>query len=455
MSRARPLARLQPGRLLAALVATALAGCATKDDVALSKTELAEIPKIPVPPEHGPKLASIADLTPVYERPAANAKRLGYLHAGARVARAEQAYTRDGCPDGWFPVRPAGFVCATGSATVDLNHPTLAAMAIQPLLDQALPYTYARTTSETALYERDIGHDGAVREVGKLKKRAGMAVVGSWTAAVADGKSERLALLTSGKFVKAADLEAAKPGQFAGVALGAKQELPLAFVVKRGVRLWKLEGDEARQDRELEVHEHLPLTGKFRTVHGDKFWATEKERWVRHKDATVVLARSAFPDFATDGQKWLDVSTVMGTLVAYEGKKPFFVTLVSVARNPATAAPEAALDDTPPSPAAPAGLGTFEVVAKHVTLVGADPFTPRENFQVYDVPWALELSSGRLIYGAYWHERFGVEHGPGSVELAPADAVRLFQWATPSVPDGWHGTSTPGNDPKTLVVLRK
>lgn len=454
MSRARPFARLHAGSLGVACVASALAGCATKDDVALSKTELAEIPKVPVPPEHGPKLASIADLTPVYERPATNAKRLGYLHAGGRVARADQPYSREGCQDGWYPVRPAGFVCATGSATVDLNHPTLAAMAIQPLLDQALPYTYARTIGDTPLFERDIGREGAVREVGKLKRRAGMAIVGSWSAQIPGGSNERLALLTSGKFVKASDLEAAKPSQFAGVALGEKQELPLAFVVKRGIRSWKLEDEDVRQDRELEVHEQVPLTGKFRTVHGEKFWASEKDRWVRHKDVTVVLPRNTFPDFAKDGQKWIDVSTVMGTLVAYEGKKPFFVTLVSVTRNPSSA--ETAADDSPQlPPAAPAGLGTFEIVAKHVTLVGTDPFAARESYQLYDVPWALELSSGRLVYGAYWHDRFGVEHGPGNVELAPADAVRLFQWATPSVPDGWHATSTPGSEPKTLVVLRK
>jgi hypothetical protein len=431
-------------------------GCATKDDVALSKTDLQEVPKVPVPSEHGPKLAPIADLTPVYERPSSNAKRLGYLHAGGRVARAEQPYTREGCQDGWYPVRPTGFVCATGGATVDLNHPTLAAMAIQPLLDQPLPYTYARTIADTPLFERDNGHDGAVREVGKLKRRAGMAVVGSWSALVPGGKSERLALLTSGKFVKASDLEAAKPSTFQGVALDGKHDLPLAFVVKRGVRLWKLEGDDARQDRELEVHEQLPLTGKFRTAHGEKFWATENERWVRNKDATVVQARNTFPEFVKDGQKWLDVSVVMGTLVAYEGKKPFFVTLVSVARNatpPAEA--ETGADEVPPGAPQPSGLGTFEVRAKHVTLVGADPFAQRESFQVYDVPWALELASGRLAYGAYWHDRFGVERGPGGIELAPADAVRLFHWVTPNVPDGWHATSTPGSEPKTLVVVRK
>src|ERR1051325_1540741 len=143
---------VRPYALGTALLAALAGGCANKDDFALSKqqTPSTEIPKVPVPAENGPKLASIADLTSVLERPALGARAIGYLHAGDRVARAAEPYSREGCVDGWFPVRPVGFVCASGGATVDLTHPTLAAMAIQPLLDQALPYAYARTVGDTS-----------------------------------------------------------------------------------------------------------------------------------------------------------------------------------------------------------------------------------------------------------------------------------------------------------------
>jgi hypothetical protein len=447
---------------LALLACVGAGACANANDpgVALTKATAIEIPKVPVPSEHGPKLASVADLTPVLDRPGAGAKKLGYLHAGSRVARADQPYSREGCADGWFPVRPAGFVCAGGGATLDLKHPTLAAMAIQPLFDQPLPYTYARAIADTSLFERRAGQDGQVQEVGKLKKRAGMAVVGSWSAEIPGGGTERLALLTSGKFVKAADLEAAAPSDFAGVELDGKGGLPVAFVVKRGVRSFKLDGEDAKVADDLAVHAKLSLSGRFRSAHGEKFWSLERDKWVRNKDVTVVQARSTFPDFAVEGQKWLDVSVVMGTLVAYEGKRPFFVTLLSVGRSLESAKPAepAAADngEVPviSAPTAAWGLGTFEVRAKHVTLVGADAFVAREGFQLLDLPWAFELSSGRLGYAAYWHDRFGVERGPGALELSPADAVRLWQWITPSVPEGWHGREN-ANEPKTLVVLRK
>jgi hypothetical protein len=451
------LRSLRAARPEVALALFALLGmaCANRSDVALSKQHATstEIPKVPVPPENGPKLAAIADMTSVLERPALGARAVGYLHAGDRVARAAEPYSREGCADGWYPVRPVGFVCASGGATVDLSHPTLAAMAIQPLLDQALPYTYARTVTETALFERDGAHEGTVKEIGKLKRHAGFAVVGSWNAALLGNAPERLALLTSGKFVKASDLEAAPNIEFHGVELGEKQTLPIAFVVKHGVRDFKLDGEDAEQGKDVEVHTKLDLTGKFRTAHGEKFWATAGGRWVRHKDVTTILPRNVFPDFAVDGQKWLDVSVVMGTLVAYEGRRPFFATLLSIGRETPAAAEPTGEVAAPPTTAF--GLGTFEVRAKHITLVGADPFASHEAFQVYDIPWVFELSSGRLGYGAYWHERFGVEHGPGALQLSPADAARLFQWITPSVPDGWHAVSTAHGEPKTMVVIRK
>jgi hypothetical protein len=463
------MTRAYPGYHRAAGVvalASAVAGCTGKAPPALSKPDHHEIPNVPVPPEHGPRLASIADRTAVKQRPDIAAAEIGYLHAGGRIARAEQPYTKSGCDGGWYPVRPAGFVCAGNGATTDLSHPTLAAMAIQPLLDQPLPYTYARTRTSTPIYERDPSRASAVREVGRLKRRAGMAVVGSWTATIPEGASERLALLTNGKFVKAADLEALESSSFSGVELSKERTLPVAFVVKRGVRAWKMGDAEPAKTDELDYHQALDLTGRFRTVKGEKFWATKDDRWVRHRDVTVVLDRHRFPDFVQEGQKWVDVSVITGTLVAYEGKRPFFASLVSVARGPETLAEAplsaesalaGALPETPKpkTGADPFALGAFEVVAKHVTWVGADPYAAGEGQELLDLPWVLELASGRSVYGAYHHDRFGIDHGPGAVQLSPRDAVRLFQWVTPSLPESWHSKRRDEKDEKTWFVLRK
>ena len=237
--------------------------------------------------------------------------------------------------------------------------------------------------------------------------------------------------------------------------------------MKRGVRSWKLEGSEAKKGVLLDYHARLALTGRFRTVEGEKYWATTDGNWIRHKDATVLLPRSKFPDFVKDGVKWIDVSIITGTLIAYEGKRAILATLASVARpiesDPALAANAGGAEVIPASlpagTAAPASgalaRGTFEVSAKHVTLVGANPRESGESYELYDLPWVMELSSGRKLFGAYWHDRMGIEHGTGSVELAPVDAQRLFAWATPSLPSGFHAYSPrKPSEGATYVVIR-
>ncbi len=395
-------------------------------------------------PENGPKLGAVADVTYVFAEPKSGAEKVGYLHAGALVPRSEESIKNDGCKAGWYKVRPRGYVCTDKSATTNLKHPTLAAMALPPDLGKPLPYTYARTTNVTSLFERKSGD--AVEQTGRLAKSAGMAIVGSWTAPDESKEPQRLGLLMNGQFVRAEDLRAAEASSFEGTALGPESELPLGFVVKRGIRTWKLEGGTPEADEYLEYHQKLVLTGRFRTLGEERFWALSDGAWVRHRDVTVVRERNDFPDFVKEGQRWIDISIITGTAVLYVGKKPVYATLVSVGRD--------RVGD--PKETASTELGTFEVVAKHVTMREKNPKERKDSYAVYDVPWVLELSNGQLVGGAFWHDRFGIEDTDGDVQLSPKDAQYLFKWATPEVPSGWHSVRGDKNAPeKTLVNVRK
>lgn len=435
------------GALLAAVVAGGL-GCQDgAEPPALSLSGV--VRNAPVPPENGPQLGVVSELIQVREHTDPRAPSVGVLRAGARVARSAEPLSRHGCAGGWYAIRPMGFVCVGVEATLDLKHPTLAAMALAPNREAVLPYTYARTKVETPLLERVSGSDDAVREVAKVRRRAGMAVVGSWRAKETNGAEARLALLTDGHFVRASDLEAAKPSDFAGVELGKEAELPLAFVVKRGVRSFRMSGGEAEKGDLAEYHSALPLTGRFRTLGAAKYWAYPgrgEELWVRHQDVTVVQKRTAFPDFVQDGTRWVDVSVTTGTLVLYEGRRATFATLLSVARE---------LPETEPSSAGVRALptGVFTLRSKALTFSGTSTVFG-EPFEVADAPWVLELDSGQLVHGAYWHDRFGIEHGAGSLALSPRDAARLFRFAGPDLPLGWHALSVPVSQ-ATRFVLRK
>ena len=61
------------------------------------------------------------------------------------------------------------------------------------------------------------------------------------------------------------------------------------------------------------------------------------------------------------------------------------------------------------------------------------PLPNLSSRQVYDlpgVPWNLYFTSGgAVIHGAYWHTSFGTPYSHGCVNLLPADARKIYDWA--------------------------
>jgi lipoprotein-anchoring transpeptidase ErfK/SrfK len=98
---------------------------------------------VPVPPADGPQLAPIVMQAPVYAKPDPKAEVVGYLRLGAKVARSAAPVTKDGCPEGWYAVRPLGFVCAGTNATTKLDHPLVRAISVEPDRRKPMPYPYA------------------------------------------------------------------------------------------------------------------------------------------------------------------------------------------------------------------------------------------------------------------------------------------------------------------------
>lgn len=384
-------------------------------------------------------LGALSDETPIYAAASTKAPRIGLLRAGTKIARSARAHENDQCIEGWYQVAPRGYVCTEKSATIDMQHPTLLAMSLEPKLGGELPYVYARTTKVTALLSNN-GQKGVALS-GRLAKSTVLAVVGSWTAPDESNEPQRLGLKLDGRFVRADHLEPARPSEFRGVEVTGESSFPLGYVVRSGVREFQIEGGTATRQGPLAFHQKLDLTGRFRTVEDQKYFALSDGNWVRHKDVTMVMARHEMPEFATEGTRWLDVSIVTGTLVAYEGKKPVYATLVSVGRD--------RLGD--PETTASTVQGTFRIVRKVVTR----RTEPEGDDVLHDAPWAMLLESGQWLVATPRHDRFGVENTDGDIEVSPADGARLFAFATPELPKGWYGVELGEGEAATLVNVRK
>ena len=167
-------------------------------------------------------------------------------------------------------------------------------------------------------------------------------------------------------------------------------------------------------------------------------------RWVRGKDVRrpTLAAPPSEVDVAR-GERWIDVELATQTLVAYEGARPVFATLVSSGKGRPGSG-----NDTP--------AGTFRVWAKldtshmdNLEQEGANRYYRMEN-----VPWVQYFSKGVGLHGAYWHRSFGNVRSHGCVNLAPLDAQRLFSFTSPRLPAGWTAVLPSEGERGSVVRVR-
>jgi hypothetical protein len=287
-------------------------------------------------------------------------------------------------------------------------------------------------------------------KAGALRKGSGLAIAGSFLSASAGvaGSAEpsqrRFGVTVDGRIVPIDRLKPTLGSVWHGIELD-KTSLPVAFIHKLGVHTYALQkGKAVKHDDDLERRTIVPLSNKFRTVDGVRFEETRDGEWLRAQDIVTIVKRHKFPDFAKGTQKWLDVSIANQTLTAYEGTKPIFATLISTGRDQ--------LKD--PAISASTARGTFRILSKHVTRA-RDAREVQGSYDVNDAPWVMEFEPGFALTGMYWGgEVVGEANGFHDIGLTPLDARRLFGWADPQLPEGWHAVYEGMGGESTIVYVR-
>ncbi|MEM9462667.1 MAG: L,D-transpeptidase [Myxococcota bacterium] len=172
-----------------------------------------------------------------------------------------------------------------------------------------------------------------------------------------------------------------------------------------------------------------------------QYMRTAEDKFVRVSDLRLATAQ-ARPEGVGEDERWIDVDLKQQLLVAYEGDRPVFTTLVSSGRKGTTEEPF----DTP--------TGTFRVQTKHVSSSMDGNTASDGNYSIQDVPWAIFFDGNYALHGAFWHSGFGGRRSHGCINLAPGDARWLFWWVLPELPKGWHGAAAHEGASGTTVVVR-
>jgi hypothetical protein len=205
-------------------------------------------------------------------------------------------------------------------------------------------------------------------------------------------------------------------------------DFPFALVRREGAAAYTLKKGKLVKAKDLFRRAAIKLSGHQRFVDKRLYFETADGLWVSDHFVSRLDPAKRMPKWGNDGERWMDVSIAKQTLVAYEGTKPVFATVVSTG--------EAGLED--PEKTKSTKRGIFRVHTKHLTTT-MDSNVVGEEFELQDIPYVQYFENGYALHAAYWHDDFGTPRSHGCINLSPEDARWLFGWTEPRVPDGWHG----------------
>jgi len=162
-----------------------------------------------------------------------------------------------------------------------------------------------------------------------------------------------------------------------------------------------------------------------------------EDHWVARDDLHVAWFTHA-PPGVEPGERWFDVDLDAQVLVAYEGERPVYATLVSSGK-PGTDTPE--------------GLYRVWIKFAEADMTG-NGTAGNDTYRVATVPWTMFFQDDYALHTAYWHDRFGEPMSHGCINLSPRDARALYGWAAPEVPTGWSMVNATADAPGSLVRIR-
>jgi lipoprotein-anchoring transpeptidase ErfK/SrfK len=223
-------------------------------------------------------------------------------------------------------------------------------------------------------------------------------------------------MINADEYVQAGYLEVYQPSTFQGLASPSSETFAwMIFDVWTAAVPGELP-DEAtvllRRYTIVPIYEEQPVE--------DRIWYRVGEKqWVEQGMVGLVKPKPR-PEGIPAGAKWIEIDLYEQTLAAYEGDEIVYATLVSSGLPWWRTEP---------------GLFQIWVKVRQAKMSGRAGYP--DYYFLEDVPWTMYFNGSFALHGAYWHDRFGIRHSHGCVNLSLADAKWIFEWATPAGDTGW------------------
>jgi hypothetical protein len=374
--------------------------------------------------------AAVAFATPDLE-----AEKVGVIGKGARSLVRDVAPAGDGCATRWLLVEPRGWICEDDTTPSTQPPSTAKTVALDAPLDDSrplVPGVYGTVRKNKGAQAYDSVEDARAGTGGR-------ALVGSNSVrlkgtVMIDG---RRFWRTRQGLIEKAKISTFSPSAFHGVVLAEGDALPA----------WARSHDDHKED--VKVRAKPSARGRVvdvlapRTVvtireesDDGRFARIDDDQWIAREDLRVA-SLAAPPDGTGPAERWFDIDLDEQILVAYEGERPVYATLVSTGKRE---------HRTP--------TVITRIASKLERATMNSDATAEDVYSVADVPWTMYYDRSFALHTSYWHNGFGGTRSHGCINLAPHDARVLYHWSSPDIPAGWTAVYGDETTPGSLVRVR-
>jgi hypothetical protein len=201
------------------------------------------------------------------------------------------------------------------------------------------------------------------------------------------------------------DLRPLTPSTFTGILLTRDVTFRFGWVLTEAQSVNAAGTPIQTYGRYQIIHEFPAVTEK------PGFVAVGADEWL--PDDSVAMVSPGVPAEAGEGTcRFIYVDLAEQTLSVYDNCKLVFATLVSSGKNSWTFE------------------GRFAILNKSEPYSSITP--PAEStsdYYIEGVPYFMSYAGNFGFHGAYWHDNFGAAASHGCINLSPADAKWLYDWA--------------------------
>jgi lipoprotein-anchoring transpeptidase ErfK/SrfK len=200
------------------------------------------------------------------------------------------------------------------------------------------------------------------------------------------------------------DLQMLTPSVFSGVLLTREVTFRFGWVLA-DTQSVNSAGAKVQVYKRYQVVHEVPAE-----LQKPGYIAIEADEWL--PETALALVNPAVPAEAGPNTcRFIYADLATQTLSVYDKCKLVFATLISSGKNSWTFE------------------GRFAILYKVEYSSITPPATSTSDYYIEGVPYFMTYSGNFGFHAAYWHDSFGAPASHGCINLAPADAKWLYDWA--------------------------